>query len=477
MHLADCPACSKTLLVPSGQRNVIARCPLCDKEFPVSDLSTQEIPTAIVVQSRDEEQANGDDDQRRLEIALSSQESSLVDESDAKFGEYRLAEVDSESVVAVGKEAAAIPSPFRVSQDQYQVSTTKRQNRRKNDRSFFGEIVKIFLGGVAGLVIAQLILWWLPGNWRRDPLGLATHLPDYAEFLAPKTLRRPAQLLDAKESTIRDSEEPTSNDLDASDRLSKRSEPLDSDIPESASQDRHDTRSSRSATDSITGNSDPFHDSETPEVVRRPIESVPNEHLAIRHEIGLTSGDEVHVSELIAKLEQVSTLAAALSSAEKGTGLRAAQRQFYIRLADLARAVTYVIPKETLPAAELENVRKFLTTTAGNRHVFDEIIGIGGASWIGYPNRQTSGIAIAGFVRDVRAEGAYVELKVEHAGRPNRDTFVLQPAYRNKPISGDAVVILGTIVDDPAVQIIDYVGSRERVIWAGMIANVSLKAE
>ena len=65
---------------------------------------------------------------------------------------------------------------------------------RGRRRSATLEFAKIALGGLAGLVIAQAVLWWLPGTWRRDPLGLAPKLPRSVAFLlkaiGPLCLRR-----------------------------------------------------------------------------------------------------------------------------------------------------------------------------------------------------------------------------------------------------------------------------------------------
>jgi hypothetical protein len=59
------------------------------------------------------------------------------------------------------------------------------------------EFVKIVLGGLAGVIIAQLILWWLPGDLRRDPFGLAPRLPTWLQWLRPDelgSLRPPANM-------------------------------------------------------------------------------------------------------------------------------------------------------------------------------------------------------------------------------------------------------------------------------------------
>jgi len=63
---------------------------------------------------------------------------------------------------------------------------------RPRNRHPLWEIIKIAAGGIAGLVIAQLILWWLPGNLRRDPLQLAPRVPKWLHVILPEDLQ-PAQ--------------------------------------------------------------------------------------------------------------------------------------------------------------------------------------------------------------------------------------------------------------------------------------------
>src|SRR5690606_2655852 len=65
------------------------------------------------------------------------------------------------------------------------------KNARRR-RSLWSELVRIALGGLFGAILAQLVLWWLPAPYRRDPLGLAPRLPEALALLAPEDLRAPA---------------------------------------------------------------------------------------------------------------------------------------------------------------------------------------------------------------------------------------------------------------------------------------------
>ena len=68
---------------------------------------------------------------------------------------------------------------------------TARPRSKRKPKSAAAEIVKVALGGVAGLLIAQMILWWLPGSWARDPANLAPKLPGFLSWAAPERLRNP----------------------------------------------------------------------------------------------------------------------------------------------------------------------------------------------------------------------------------------------------------------------------------------------
>jgi hypothetical protein len=67
----------------------------------------------------------------------------------------------------------------------------RRRPASRSGRQIVVELVKIVAGGLAGLLIAQLMLWWVPGIGRRDPLGLAPHVPSWLSSLVPPELRPP----------------------------------------------------------------------------------------------------------------------------------------------------------------------------------------------------------------------------------------------------------------------------------------------
>ncbi|MCA9198327.1 MAG: hypothetical protein KDA87_12345, partial [Planctomycetales bacterium] len=110
------------------------------------------------------------------------------------------AQADANAVESSEKESPVTESPAVKTEpltSAVQVSTvsdggTGKARRSRKGRNPVLEAVKVVLGGVAGLLIAQMILWWLPGQWRRDPFDLAPQLPASLAFLVPTELRSSA---------------------------------------------------------------------------------------------------------------------------------------------------------------------------------------------------------------------------------------------------------------------------------------------
>ena len=51
------------------------------------------------------------------------------------------------------------------------------------------EGLKVILGGLAGLCVAQLALWWLPAKYRKDPFQLGPQVTEYAPWIVPTTFQ------------------------------------------------------------------------------------------------------------------------------------------------------------------------------------------------------------------------------------------------------------------------------------------------
>jgi hypothetical protein len=318
---------------------------------------------------------------------------------------------------------------------------SKFGRRRQN---LLVELAKPVVGGIIGLLIAQLILWWLPGDWRRDPFGLATQLPRYLDFLAPEALRRSTPD-GARTTNVLPGGNP---DIDLSRVGINRPD---------ASPDASST-----ATDA-----------------EQPLES--DRPVASSGPIGLSGVPVLSYAEFDAALRQARAMDASVDSSVNPQTDKRAQQQFYVHMAELARNVTF-LDRGTPEAAEgLRSAEEFLESIAASPLKL-KILGVGAAGWINYKARPTTGIAFAGTVRQIDRQGNTYETKVELAGRPGSFLDILSQADpREDPRArfeiGDMVVVLAIIVDDPASQVAGYTGNLPLATWSGLHVVVSQSAQ
>jgi hypothetical protein len=80
-----------------------------------------------------------------------------------------------------GGTATAAPTTARPRTAK--VATTGRPKRK--EKSAVAEVFKVVIGGVVGLILAQLILWWLPDKYKRDPFELGPVVSQYVPWIVP----------------------------------------------------------------------------------------------------------------------------------------------------------------------------------------------------------------------------------------------------------------------------------------------------
>lgn len=178
MSIARCPRCHDEVTIPSYvSPDVLVECPWCRETYMLSEVSGSLPPMLRVVGP-----APG-----LVDIAPSEGADDL-----------RLAPAPPGRPVIV-EERLATRRP---------VGRAKRAPRKKN---IFAEGAKILAGGLVGLTIGQLILWWMPGRWatsQRDPLGLARHVSRWIPQIVPGHLR-PAAVAD--DSLLRQAQQATAS--------------------------------------------------------------------------------------------------------------------------------------------------------------------------------------------------------------------------------------------------------------------------
>ncbi|MEX2026628.1 MAG: hypothetical protein WEH44_04995 [Pirellulaceae bacterium] len=154
MSIVSCPRCGDQVsLPPAASASALVQCPLCCEEYYLSDVLIQLPPMLVVVGGH----------------AAAAE----------KDSDYRLAE---QVAATVGQ---AFDTGISSSATRPQLRTVSRS--RRPEKSAVGEIVKVVLGGAAGLAGGLLVLWWFFGVDVGE-LGPKLSKVDYLRFLVPEKL-------------------------------------------------------------------------------------------------------------------------------------------------------------------------------------------------------------------------------------------------------------------------------------------------
>ena len=130
MSIVSCPRCGDKVSVPAAASpSALVECPLCCEQYYLSDALIQLPPMLKVVGAA----------------------AAATSESEYTLAEPATAGIQPGVFDTSGGEAATIaPRP--------QLRTVSRP--RPPEKSAVGEIIKVVLGGVAGLAVGLLVLWW-----------------------------------------------------------------------------------------------------------------------------------------------------------------------------------------------------------------------------------------------------------------------------------------------------------------------------
>ena len=162
MTIAACPKCREQVSLPADVASEdTVQCPLCSERYSFADVLA-ELPPALLVVSK-----GLPDDLSALEGL------SLSEDIPQSAGDPR--------TTVAAFEFQTSPPPSVRGKRRPRIETATREVRRQ--RSALREVIKVVLGGVVGLSIGQLILWW---GMQRDPLSLGPRLSQVAPWAVPE---------------------------------------------------------------------------------------------------------------------------------------------------------------------------------------------------------------------------------------------------------------------------------------------------
>ncbi len=191
MTTVNCPKCDEKVRVPNDASSAArVQCPLCVEEFDMAEALEKLAPMLVVLNDPGAPAVST----ASTDVAFSDNDLVAEADEDAAVPEFSF---EAPAAARTGAPEFAFESGSATSGSS--ASAARRARAQRPQKSAIKEMAKVVGGGVIGLTIGQLILWWLPGSLKRDPLELGPKIPAFAAFLVSPQFR-------AKSLTEQDSE-------------------------------------------------------------------------------------------------------------------------------------------------------------------------------------------------------------------------------------------------------------------------------
>ncbi|MCO6457140.1 MAG: hypothetical protein J5I93_17735, partial [Pirellulaceae bacterium] len=163
----------------------VVRCPLCQEEFELA-LVLDALPPSLIVVSAPA---------RTADASLGSQRPAFLSAASVAVADEAGADAEDEFRLAADEDAS--PRPFQLAAGTAGTATVKAgqraPGRAKKQKNPLVEVAKIVAGGVVGLSIGYVLVWWIPllmGRTPRDPVqGVAPMVGRYVPWIVPAQLR------------------------------------------------------------------------------------------------------------------------------------------------------------------------------------------------------------------------------------------------------------------------------------------------
>lgn len=498
MTIVACPKCGDSVALPGrASRLAVVRCPLCQERFPLGEVLDKLPPALIVVDDPGAAAPEAAADAVLEGFAASARQGT------ADGGGFAPLSIETATAPATAAPRGRRP-PVRA---------------KRKPKNPVVEGIKIVLGGVAGLAIAQVILWWVGSSqaWpkqRADMFALAPKVARFVPWIVPERYRGGQPTGDATGGTEKEPVVVARGD-------SRNGQPQD--LPQRTFVDPNANRgfdqaaetgrgtakkSSRSASknpsqEPPTGDGpypaggmagagpavkpDPDQDA-LPEGDDKAIEELldldmpadtpvadpdvsavtePDSEPAGESQSAtspLPNAPRTTEAELRTAVDEARQVVQALTAATEADS-RTLLRQAYVALAKVGEAAAYRSPPE---AAELQAAGELLKTVVAEKEKL-ATLGRAAGGWLKTAARDNNGVLLVGTVKQMRQQGPYRVIELVIPGRePPLAVYASGDSGAACPPDAN-LVVLGAIVTNPARDLVGYEGDGEPVIWQGLV--------
>ena len=516
MTIANCPRCREQVSVPEdASREATVRCPLCQEEYSIVEALAQLPPTLIIV----------------ADVGVTPA-SVMADDEESAWSAFDLDGDDTDEVAVDSRDAMTSAAAFDFASGPT-TSTTKPKaairssSRPRKKGNPIKTVLSIVIGGLMAFPIAQLILWYLPGDLKRD-FGAGPIVAQYVPAIVPAKFRgstanaesnsKPS-LQDSKvagsDFNFGDTNKFATSASNSNDNANLSTEParnrekkqkVDSEVPvseQASDQEQMTLDDSAAAGADVFGSplevpglelgglpllDEPASPAKPADSSIEPVEvlalelpplgDIPLATEAPKPEVaGLAPGKirnapQVSADNIVESFQAALSGNSAWDADEASSPSGALKREFYQSFSTLGEALTFADRSDEQVSTQIAETTKLLHEI-GKQAEKLAVIGVVANGWIkaSYETRKTNGICLYGVVKSVEPIGNFFETTVESENQQIAVVSMEDPS--ESFAEGRQVLVLGTILDNPVKNLGGYEGSREVVVVDGVHVHVA----
>ena len=440
MITGSCPRCQGKVSIPDDLgAEVHVQCPLCRVEFQLSEVADQIAPPLVIV-----------DD---VNLAPNSEDTVAAERTNVSP-----VSMDPKRTFDFGADHSSQHNTDMVSPQQM---SSRKEGPRK---SVAIEFIKIFLGGVAGILIALMIMLW---GLRIDPFHLGPLMPP---SIVPEKFQ-------ARDGSQKNSSRLWPPSLGGSDSgFSFGSGPADS--ADNRVGGASSTRDGAGDSSSMTPES---KESESANVV-----SIQTNLSEFDVDIDVESNRLVQVRDAPAYSQK--DIEVAWSAADRAhqewdksqkspsAVRRRIARDFYERFCELGDRLAYSASEEKDAENSVDTIHEMLLKISDDLSLIS-VISAGASNRLGPHAIRYEGVFLTGTVAQVDHQGRFVIARIAPG---NKKDLVIPVISSMRPLrslsnlpQGGQVLVLGAVIRDPSTQIMGYAGDDPIAILNGMTVVIA----
>ena len=444
MITGSCPRCQGKVSIPDDLgAEVHVQCPLCRVEFQLSEVAGQIAPPLVIVD--DVNLAPNSEDTVAAERANVSPVS-MEPKRTFDFGADHSSQYNTDMV-----------SPQQMS--------ARKEGPKK---SLAIEFIKIFLGGVTGILIALMIMLW---GLRIDPFHLGPLMP-------PSIVPEKFQARDGSQKNSNRLWPPSLGGSDSGFSFGAAS-------PD-GSADTVDNRVGRASSARDGAGDSSSTTPESRESKSTNVVSIQAKLSEFDVDIDVESNRLVQVRDAPSYSQK--DIEVAWSAADRAhqewdksqksssAVRRRIAREFYERFCELGDRLAYSVSEEKAAENSIDTIREMLLKISGDLSLI-RVISAGASNRLGPHAIRYEGVFLTGTIAQVDHQGRLVIARIAPGNKKDIAIPVISSMGPLRSLSnlpqGGQVLVLGAVIRDPSTQIMGYAGDDPIVILNGMTVVIA----